>query len=223
MGVFYGIRTDGIFQTQEEINAYVSTTGNKIQPNAVPGDIKFIDESGDGTISDADRVQIGSPFPDFTGGLNLGAESYGFDFNMFVYAALGQEIYSATRRYDMNGTNFTGDWLNRWTGPGTSDHYPRVTFVDNNLNQKTVSDFYIQDGSFIRLRNISLGYTLPKNVSGAIGLSRLRIYIAAENLYTITKYTGYDPEIGGGVFDNGIDRGIYPQARTVMTGLNVTF
>ncbi len=223
MGVFYGIRTDGIFQTQDEINAYVGESGAKIQPNAVPGDIKFIDESGDGTISDADRVQIGSPFPDFTGGLNLGAESYGFDFNMFVYAALGQEIYSATRRYDMNGTNFTGDWLNRWTGPGTSNHYPRVTFVDNNLNQKTVSDFYIQDGSFIRLRNISLGYTLPKNVSGAIGLSRLRIYVAAENLYTITRYTGYDPEIGGGVFDNGIDRGIYPQARTVMTGLNVTF
>ena len=223
MGVFYGIRTDGIFQSQEEIDAYVDGTGKKIQPNAMPGDIKFVDESGDGTISDADRVQIGSPFPDFTGGLNLGAEFYGFDFNMFIYAALGQEIYSATRRYDMNGTNFTADWLNRWTGPGTSNDYPRVTFVDNNLNQKTVSDFYIQDGSFVRLRNISLGYTLPKNVSGAIGLSKLRIYVAAENLYTITKYTGYDPEIGGGVFDNGIDRGIYPQPRTIMTGLNVTF
>lgn len=223
MGVFYGVKTDGIFQTQEEINSYVSSTGSKIQPNAQPGDIKFVDENKDGTISDADRVQIGSPFPDFTGGLNLSAEMYGFDFNMFLYAALGQEIYSATRRYDMNGTNYKAEWLNRWTGEGTSDFYPRVTFVDNNLNGKTVSDFYIQDGSFVRLRNITLGYTLPKSLTDAVSISKLRLYVSAENLYTFTKYTGYDPEIGGGVFDNGIDRGIYPQPRTIMTGISVTF
>ena len=223
MGVFYGIRTDGIFQTQAEIESYVGTSGGKIQPNAKPGDIKFVDENGDGTISDGDRVRIGSPFPDFTGGLNLSAEMYGFDFNMFLYAALGQEIYSATRRYDMNYANYTGEWLNRWTGEGTSDKYPRVTFSDNNLNGKTVSDFYIQDGSFVRLRNITLGYSLPKNITDAIRLTKLRLYVSAENLYTFTRYTGYDPEIGGGVFDNGIDRGIYPQPRTIMTGINVTF
>jgi TonB-linked SusC/RagA family outer membrane protein len=223
MGVFYGVKTAGIFQTQEEINSYVSSTGAKIQPNAKPGDIKFVDENGDGTISDGDRVQIGSPFPDFTGGLNLSAEMYGFDFNMFLYAALGQEIYSATRRYDMNGTNYTAEWLNRWTGEGTSNFYPRVTFVDNNLNGKTVSDFYIQDGSFVRLRNITLGYTLPQNITDALTISKLRLYVSAENLYTFTRYKGYDPEIGGGVFDNGIDRGIYPQARTIMTGISVTF
>ncbi|MCU0458485.1 MAG: TonB-dependent receptor [Bacteroidales bacterium] len=223
MGVFYGIRTDGIFQNQGEVDSYVGTTGGKIQPNAKPGDIKFVDFNGDGTISDADRVRIGSPFPDFTGGLNLNAEMYGFDFNMFLYAALGQEIYSATRRYDMNYANYTAEWLNRWTGEGTSDKYPRVTFTDNNLNGKTVSDFYIQDGSFLRLRNITLGYTLPKNISDAVKLNKLRVYLSAENLYTVTKYTGYDPEIGGGVFDNGIDRGIYPQPRTVMAGINVTF
>ncbi|MDF1560667.1 MAG: TonB-dependent receptor [Bacteroidales bacterium] len=223
MGVFHGVKTAGIFQTQEEVNSYVSSTGAKIQPNAQPGDIKFVDENRDGTISDADRVVIGSPFPDFTGGLNLNAEMYGFDFNMFLYAALGQEIYSATRRYDMNGANYSAEWLNRWTGEGTSDFYPRVTFVDNNLNSKTVSDFYIQDGSFVRLRNITLGYTLPKSITDAISLSKLRLYVSAENLYTFTKYTGYDPEIGGGVFDNGIDRGIYPQPRTIMTGISVTF
>ncbi len=223
MGVFYGIRTDGIFQNQGEVDSYVGTTGGKIQPNAKPGDIKFVDFNGDGTISDADRVRIGSPFPDFTGGLNLNAEMYGFDFNMFLYAALGQEIYSATRRYDMNYANYTAEWLNRWTGEETSDKYPRVTFTDNNLNGKTVSDFYIQDGSFLRLRNITLGYTLPKNISDAVKLNKLRVYLSAENLYTVTKYTGYDPEIGGGVFDNGIDRGIYPQPRTVMAGINVTF
>lgn len=223
MGVFYGVKTAGIFQTQEEVDGYVSTTGAKIQPNALPGDIKFVDENRDGTISDADRVQIGSPYPDFTGGLSLSAEMYGFDFNMFLYAALGQEIYSATRRYDMNGTNYNAEWLNRWTGEGTSDFYPRVTFVDNNLNGKTVSDFYIQDGSFVRLRNITLGYTLPQNITDALTISKLRLYVSAENLYTFTRYKGYDPEIGGGVFDNGIDRGIYPQARTIMTGISVTF
>jgi TonB-linked SusC/RagA family outer membrane protein len=223
MGVFYGVKTAGIFQTQAEIDAYVSSTGGKIQPKAVPGDIKFIDTDGDGTISDADRVQIGAPFPDFTGGLNLNAEMYNFDLNLFLYASLGQEVYDATRRYDMNGTNYRADWLNRWTGPGTSNYYPRVTFVDNNINMKTVSDFFIHDGSFVRLRNITLGYTLPKSITDFMKINKLRLYISSENLLTFTKYLGFDPEIGGGVFSNGVDNGIYPQARTFMTGINLTF
>lgn len=223
MGVFYGVRTAGIFQTQAEIDNYKSSTGAKIQPNAQPGDIKFVDFNGDGSISDADRVQIGAPFPDFTGGLNLSAEMYGFDLNLFLYAAVGQEIYDATRRYDMNGTNYNADWLNRWTGEGTSDYYPRVTFVDNNLNMKTVSDFFIHDGSFVRLRNITLGYTLPRSVTNVLRITKLRLYVSSENLLTFTSYQGFDPEIGGGVFSNGVDHGIYPQPRTFMTGINVTF
>lgn len=223
MGVFYGIKTDGIFQTSEEIANYKNSTGGLIQPKAKPGDIKFIDFNGDGAISDEDRQQIGSPYPDFTGGLNLNLGWKGFDLNMFWYAALGQEVYMATRRYDMNFTNFSADWLNRWTGPGTSNTYPRVTFVDDNVNMKTVSDFFIQDGSFVRLRNSSLGYTLPKNITEAIKINRIRFYVSAENLLTLTSYKGYDPEIGGGVFSNGIDRGIYPQARTILGGVNITF
>lgn len=223
MGVFYGVKTDGIFQTQDEINAYVGTSGSKIQPNAKPGDIKFIDNNGDGSITDADRVTMGSPYPDFTGGLNLNLEYKGFDMNMFIYAALGQEVYDATRRYDMNGTNYRAEWLNRWTGPGTSNYYPRVTFVDDNQNMKTVSDFFIHDGSYIRLRNITLGYTLPKNMTEYLKIKNIRFYVTAENLLTFTKYKGYDPEIGGGVFSNGIDHGIYPQARTVIGGVNITF
>ncbi len=223
MGVFYGVKTDGIFQTEDEIAAYVNGSGGKIQPNAKPGDIKFIDENGDGKITDADRVELGSPYPDFTGGLNLNLEYGGFDFNMFLYAALGQEVYDATRRYDMNGTNYRADWLNRWTGEGTSNYYPRVTFVDDNQNMKTVSDFFIHDASFIRMRNITLGYSLPKNVTNYMKISNLRFYVSAENLLTITKYKGYDPEIGGGVFSNGIDHGIYPQARTIIGGVNITF
>jgi TonB-linked SusC/RagA family outer membrane protein len=223
MGVFYGIKTDGIFQTEGEINAYVNKNGGKIQPNAKPGDIKFIDDNGDGSITDADRVELGSPYPDFTGGLNLNLEYKGFDMNMFLYAALGQEVYDATRRYDMNGTNYRVDWLNRWTGPGTSNTYPRVTFVDDNQNMKTVSDFFIHDGSFVRLRNITLGYTLPKSVTDYMKIKNLRFYVSADNLLTFTSYKGYDPEIGGGVFSNGIDHGIYPQARTVLGGVNITF
>ncbi|MBL7968620.1 MAG: TonB-dependent receptor [Prolixibacteraceae bacterium] len=223
MGVFYGVKTDGIFQTTEEIAAYVNSTGGKIQPNAKPGDIKFIDANGDGKITDADRVELGSPYPDFTGGLNLNLEYKGFDMNMFVYAALGQEVYDATRRYDMNGTNYRADWLNRWTGPGTSNYYPRVTFVDDNQNMKTVSDFFVHDGSFVRLRNITLGYTLPKSVTDYMKIKNIRFYVSAENLLTFTSYKGYDPEIGGGVFSNGIDHGIYPQARTVLGGVNITF
>lgn len=223
MGVFYGVKTDGIFQTEDEITAYLNSTGGKIQPNAKPGDIKFIDENGDGKITDADRVELGSPYPVFTGGLNLNLEYKGLDMNMFIYAALGQEVYDATRRYDMNGTNYRADWLNRWTGPGTSNYYPRVTFVDDNQNMKTVSDFFVHDGSFVRLRNITLGYTLPKSVTNYMKIKNLRFYVTAENLLTLTSYKGYDPEIGGGVFSNGIDHGIYPQARTVLGGVNITF
>lgn len=223
MGVFYGVKTDGIFQTEEEIAAYTNSSGGKIQPAAKPGDIKFLDASGDGKITDDDRVALGSPYPDFTGGLNLNMDYKGLDLNMFFYAALGQEVYDATRRYDMNGTNYRADWLNRWTGPGTSNTYPRVTFVDDNQNMKTVSDFFVHDASFIRLRNITLGYTLPKQVTNYMKIKNLRFYVSAENLLTFTKYKGYDPEIGGGVFSNGIDHGIYPQARTVLGGVNITF
>jgi len=224
MGYFNGLKTDGIFQTEEEIAAYVNADGELLQPNAVPGDIKFVDADGDGVIDrDADRVNLGTPHPDFTGGFSLGLEYAGFDFNMFVYAALGQEVYDATMRYDMNETNYTGDWLNRWTGPGSSDTYPRVTFVDGNRNMTTVSDFFVHDGSFVRMRNITLGYTLPTNVTSYMRISNLRFYVSAENLLTFTGYKGYDPEIGGSVFNNGIDHGIYPQPRTVLGGVNITF
>lgn len=223
MGVFYGVKTDGIFQNQGQIDAYVNEAGGLIQPNAVPGDIKFIDSDLDGSITDGDRVQIGAPFPDFTGGLNLSVEYMGFDLNMFMYAALGQEIYDATRRYDVIGSNYRADWLNRWTGEGTSNYYPRVTAVDNNMNMQTASDFYIHDGSFVRLRNITLGYTLPKNVTQFLKVGKVRVYVSSENLLTFTKYLGFDPEIGGGVFSNGVDNGIYPQSRTFMTGININF
>ncbi len=223
MGIFWGVETNGIFQTEAEINAYTNSDGGLIQPNAKPGDLIFVDADGNGSINNDDRVDLGSPYPDFTGGINLELEYAGFDVSAFLYAALGQEVYDATRRYDMNGTNYRGDWLDRWTGPGTSNEYPRVTFVDDNQNMKTVSDFFVHDGSYVRLRNVTLGYTLPKQVTDYMKIDRIRFYVTAENLLTFTDYKGYDPEIGGGVFSNGIDHGIYPQARTVLGGVNITF
>lgn len=222
LGVFYGIKTNGIFQNQAEVNAH-SKDGRLIQPNAVAGDIRFVDANNDGQISDADRMVIGDPYPDFTGGFNLNLEYRGFDLNMFWYASLGQDIWDATRRYDLNGTNYRSDYLNRWTGEGTSNSMPRVTAVDNNKNMATPSDFFVKDGSFARLRNLTLGYTFPKSVTDILKIRKLRLYVSGENLITITDYKGLDPEIGGSVFDNGIDRGVYPQARTILGGINVTF
>ncbi len=223
LGVFYGVKTDGVFQNIDEINAYVGSTGELIQPDAVPGDFKFVDENGDGEITDDDRVVLGDPYPDFTGGLNVNLEYEGFDFNMLWYASLGQQVWDATRRYDLDGANYRSDYLNRWTGEGTTNKYPRVTSVDNNKNMATPSDFFINDASFVRLRNITLGYTLPKSVTDVLQIRKVRFYISAENLLTITDYEGVDPEIGGGVFGNAIDRGVYPQARTILGGVNITF
>ena len=223
LGYFYGYETDGIFQNTAEVNAHVGPEGGLIQPNAVPGDIRFVDQNGDGNLNDNDRMDLGSPYPDFTGGLNISVDYAGFDLNMLWYAALGQEIWDATRRYDLNYTNYRAEYLNRWTGEGTTNVYPRVTLNDLNNNWKTPSDFFVKDGDYIRLRNITLGYTLPGSVTNYIGIDRLRLYVSAENLVTLTDYPGYDPEIGGGVFGAGIDHGIYPQARTVLGGINITF
>lgn len=223
LGVFYGIQTNGIFQTQEQVDAYVNSEGELIQPNAVPGDFIFVDENGDGKIDDEDRVDLGNPYPDFNGGLNINMSFKGFDFSMFWYAAIGHQIWDATRRYDLNYSNYRTEYLNRWTGEGTTNEYPRVTLNDQNNNWKTPSDFFVKDADYLRLKNISLGYTVPMKYSKYARISKFRVYVAAENLLTFTKYDGFEPEIGGGVFANGIDHGVYPQARTVLVGLNLTF
>ena len=218
MGYFSGYETSGIFQNAAEVEAYTAT-----QPNAVPGDLKFIDQNGDGVLNDDDRVMLGDPNPDFTGGLNINLEWKGIDFNMFWYGAMGHQIWNATRRYDMNYANYSYSVLDRWTGEGTTDEHPRVTYNDLNNNWKTPSDLFVEDADFLRLRNISLGYSLPMKIVKYAKISRLRVYVAAENLVTFTKYSGYEPEIGGSVFGYGIDHGVYPQARTFLGGINITF
>lgn len=218
---FYGYKTDGIFQNVSEVNAYVNSDGELLQPNAVPGDVRFVDVNGDGAITDDDRTYIGKGMPDWTYGLNLNLGWKNFDFSMMLQGTLGNQIYDATRRVDISSSNLPSYMLGRWTGEGTSNHYPRFVLGDN--ANWVSSDLYVYDGSYMRVKNVQFGYTLPENLTKKAFVSRLRIYVAAENLLTLTKYHGYDPEISDGGTSLGVDYGIYPQARTFSLGLNLVF
>jgi len=212
---FYGYKTDGIFQNQSEID------GHAEQDGALPGDIRYVDVNEDGVISADDRTQIGDPYADFMIGWNLALNYKNFDFNAFVYASVGGDVYRAYER-NLNYTNRFAGTLDRWTGEGTSYSEPRVTFVDSNNNTR-VSDRYVEDGSYVRLKNIQLGYTLPETVYQTTGFSNVRFYAQVKNAVTFTNYSGYDPEISSSVSDTGIDRGSYPQPRIWSMGVNVKF
>ncbi len=213
-GYFYGFKTMGLFQTPAEVAA------SPTQAGAQAGDIRFADINGDGVISSADQTKIGDPFPEFTLGWSLNLEYKNFDFNAFTYASVGNDIYSAYER-NANYTNKARSVLGRWTGPGTTNDAknPRYSFTDGNSNIR-VSDRYVEDGSFIKIKNLQLGYTFPASATKKI-LSRLRIYAQVKNAFVFTKYTGFDPEISGGILDSGIDRGAYPQARTFAFGIDI--
>jgi TonB-dependent starch-binding outer membrane protein SusC len=221
VGYFYGYKTDGIFQNQNEVNSHVGFDGKPMQPNAKPGDFRFKDVNGDGKIDPDDRTNIGDPTPNWTYGFNLTLAYKGFDMVMFAQGVAGNQIFKATRRFDLQRANMTADALNRWTGEGTSNTYPRLVDNDPNQNFSRSSDFYVEDGDFFRIKTLQFGYTVPKNWSKKVGLSKCRLYLSGNNLLTLTKYSGFDPEIGGGSF--GVDRGIYPQARFYLAGLQVGF
>jgi TonB-linked SusC/RagA family outer membrane protein len=218
---FYGYQNMGIFQTQGEVDSYVSSAGQRIQPNAKPGDFKWADLDGNGTITDLDRTYIGNPTPTWQFGLTLNLAYKGFDLVVFGQGQAGNKIFQGLHRLDIENSNYTTKVLNRWTGAGTSNTYPRLVSGDPNHNTTYNSSFYLEDGSYFRIKTLQLGYTLPKTFISKIGMQRARVYATSENLLTFTKYTGYDPEIGGGVFS--IDRGFYPQARSFMVGLSVGF
>ena len=222
---FYGYKTAGIFQNMDEVRAYTYTNADgsvsMIQPNAVPGDVRFVDVNGDGVIDADDRTKIGKGMPDWTFGINLNATFKGFDFSMLWQGTVGNQIFDATRRTDISSTNLPEWMLARWTGEGTSNTIPRFVIGDN-VNWQS-SDLYVKNGNYFRLKNIQLGYTLPQRLTNQVFISNLRIYVAAENLVTFTKYDGFDPEISSGGTSLGIDRGVYPQARTLSLGFNLTF
>ncbi|MEY2670655.1 MAG: hypothetical protein RLZZ577_971, partial [Bacteroidota bacterium] len=218
---FYGFKTAGIFQTQDEVNAYTNSAGGLIQPNARPGDFRWTDTNGDGAITNDDKQFLGSPLPKFTFGLTLNLEYKGFDLMAFAQGATGNKIFQGIRRLDILNANYQTEALSRWTGPGTSTTYPRLTNNDTNGNFGNSSDFYLENGDYLRLKIVQLGYTLPSSIVNKVGAQKVRFYVTGENLLTLTKYSGFDPEIGGNTF--GIDRGYYPQARTFMFGANVQF
>lgn len=219
---FYGYELMGIFQTQQQIDAYTDKSGAKIQPDAKPGDFQWADLDGNGVITDKDRKFIGNPTPSWTYGVTISAAYRGFDIIAFGQGATGNKIFQGLRRLDIPKANWQDKALERWTPENPSTTYPRLTEKDPNKNYTNPSSFYLEDGGYFRIKTLQLGYSLPSTVVKRIGLQKIRVYVMSENLLTITKYTGYDPEIGG-TNALSIDRGVYPQARSFMGGLNVTF
>ena len=215
-GSFYGYVADGLFQTPEDVKSHATQSG------AAPGDIRFKDINGDGKISDLDRTFIGSPIPKFTYGLNNTISWKGFDLNAFIQGSQGNKVYNLNRVYTEGGLTSNGNSstrvLARWTGAGTSNEVPRAIAGDPNQNLR-VSSYFVEDGSYLRLKVLTLGYSLPKAFLNRFGTQTVRVYGTAQNLVTLTKYSGFDPELGS----SGIDRGIYPQSRVYLAGISLGF
>jgi TonB-linked SusC/RagA family outer membrane protein len=234
VGAFYGYYADGIFQSEEEVLAHTSTSGAVIQPAAKPGDIRFRDVNDDGTISPDDRRFIGSPMPDLTYGFRIAGDWKGFDFDMFFQGTEGNDIYAELMAWTQgmhNNFNATTAVLDRWTPNNASNTIPRAVRNDPNSNIKNASTRYIQDGSYLRMRSLMIGYSLPKTITESLSLQNIRFYFVGRNLLTFTDYPFYDPEIGsnavgtGGNINTsrGVDNGYYPQARSYMLGIQIDF
>ena len=222
-GAFYGYVADGLFQTPEDVKTHaIQTAGANSGASTAPGDIRFKDLNGDGKITDEDRTFIGNPNPDFTYGLNNTLSWHGLDLNVFLQGSQGNDAYNLNRVYTEGGLYSNGNSstrvLGRWTGPGTSHDVPRAVAGDPNKNLR-VSSYFIEDGSYLRVKTLTLGYNLPKAMSQRVAAQTLRVYVTGQNLLTLTKYTGFDPELGG----RGIDFGVYPQSRVFLAGVNVGF
>lgn len=219
IGYFYGYRTNGIFQNQAEVDAHPSQAA--LGANAAPGDLRYVDINEDGIITTADRTNIGDPIPTVTMGLNLSANYKNFDFVTYIYSSLGNEMI---RNYERNQPNVNRPAfvMDRWTGPGTSNEVPRVsTGATSNM---VFSDFYVEDASYARIQNVQLGYTLPENLVSSFGATSFRIYASVNNLYTFTKYKGFDPAAtSGAAIGGGIDYGFYPVPRMFLGGVNINF
>lgn len=221
VGYFWGYKTAGVFQTEEEIAAYKGKTGGLIQPSAQPGDVRYVDINGDGVIDANDKTKIGNPNPDFTFGFNVALDYKGFDFMVQASGVAGNQIVQSWRNQSGSQGNYSTEILDRWTGPGSSNKIPRVT--EDNRNWTQISDLYIHDGSFLRVSTITLGYDFSK-IAKKNYLSKVRLYASVLNAFTFTKYNGMDPEVGyNESFSSGVDLGYYPRPRTMMVGANIRF
>lgn len=227
LAYFWGFKTDGIFQDKQAIEA------SPMKGLAIPGDRRYVDTKKDGKIDGNDRVNLGNGLPNFIFGGTFRASYKGFDASILLQGQAGNKIANNTRRYLYDIRNYNGqgvqnvsqEMMNRWTGPGTSNTMPRVAYFTSSDNNR-FSDAYVENGGFIRARNIQIGYTLPMALSQKIGSNRLRVYLTAQNLFTITQYSGFDPEVGSrnqDALNTGTDQGRYPVARAFMGGINLSF
>ncbi len=220
---FYGMKTDGIFQNWAEVESYRDRDGNLMQPSAQPGDVRFVDVNGDGYVNDNDRTMIGKGMPDWTAGLTMSADWKGIDLTLFFQGSFGNDVFDYCMRGDIPAQNRPGWVLDRWIGEGTSNRIPRMTNANPNQNWRS-SDLWVKDGSFVRLKTAQLGYTFPAKWMKVVFIKNFRVYVAGENLLTFTKYEGFDPEMASdGYTTIGVDRGIYPQSRTITLGASITF
>ena len=233
IGYFWGYKTDGVIQNAEDLAAYTATLkdgdpANSHQGSSLKvGDLKFVDVNGDGIVNDDDKTDLGNPTPDVTMGITLGASYKGFDINVTGYAALGQQVARSYRKFtDGEYENFTSEVYSYWNGEGTSNRYPQLAKMNSGVNWQSISDIYIENADYFRLQNLTLGYDF-KTIWKNCPFQQLRLYVAAQNLFTITGYKGMDPENGKSIASEswvtGVDVGNYPQPRTYMVGVNVKF
>jgi TonB-dependent starch-binding outer membrane protein SusC len=227
LGYFWGYKTAGVFQNEAEVQAWKSKSGTVLQPNAEPGDLKYVDVNGDGEITSADKTNIGDPNPHHMFGFSLSCNYKNFDLGVTANGVAGNKIVQSYRNMANRFGNWTTAILGRWHGEGTSNFLPRVT--EDNSNWTNFSDIYVQDGSYLRIANVTLGYDFAKTIKFK-QLTQLRVYVAAENLFTFTKYNGMDPEVGYSAqgtgdynFGSGVDLGYYPRPQTFLVGINVKF
>ena len=232
IGYFWGYKTDGVMQNAADVQAYLDKNCNGDAANSLqgagikPGDLKFVDTNGDGRITSDDKTEIGDPHPDVTMGINLGASYKGFDISVVGYAALGQQVARSFRKFaDGEAENYTTEVFSYWHGEGTSNKYPLLAKMNEGPNWQQISDIYIENASYFRLQNLTVGYDFTKIWKNS-PFSQLRLYFTAQNLFTITGYKGMDPENGMALSESwvtGVDVGNYPQPRTYMVGVNVKF
>lgn len=233
VGDFWGYQVDGIFQSQDEVDALTYSDDNgqtqlTYGPTVGPGDYRFVDQNEDGQINEEDKVKIGSPYPDFTMGFTGDLSYKGFDLNIFLYWNYGNEIFNTVKVFTetpYEQTNMSSYMLTDAWRPDNTNATIAQLGGDRQNNYSRASDAYIEDGSFLRFKNISLGYTIPENLSRKANIEKLRFYVALQNYFTISKYSGRDPELGStwGVFVQKADLGNYTIPKTLNFGINATF
>lgn len=221
IGYFWGYKTAGIFQNEQEITDWIANGNGVLQADPKPGDVKYYDVNHDGKIDDADKVNLGNGMPDFTFGFSLGFDYKGFDFSVTANGETGNKIVQSYRNVGSTTANYTTEIFDRWTGEGTSNKIPRVT--NTNINYQ-FSDLFIHDGKFLRISNITLGYDFAKLIHTPY-ISQARLYFQVQNAFTFTHYNGMDPEVGYGMdgWVSGVDLGYYPRPRTCLVGINLKF